>query len=113
MDLIIICSRTKIKEEEFIELDIEKDVYFIDKTKKVITFHSKQGLYSQIVSLSSLEKCLFNSGFRKFDIGNLVNVNLISGIDIQKGHVLFEDGSYTTISKQNLIRLLEVYSNNI
>ncbi|ARF67002.1 hypothetical protein B7C51_03065 [Paenibacillus larvae subsp. pulvifaciens] len=102
----ITCIKAKTKKEVFTELDIQKDVYFIDKTKKVLTFHSRQGVFYQIVTLSMLEKLLEGFGFEKFDVGNLVNVNLIKNVDINNRRVYFDDGSYTTISKRHIKKVM-------
>lgn len=93
---------SKENNEEIVIIDLLNEVYYVDKQKNSLVFHTVQGELYQVVTLNYAEKWLSDLGFIRLDRFSIVNKNLIRGIDGTNMKVIFDNGKMTSISEDGL-----------
>ncbi|KKX54192.1 hypothetical protein [Brevibacillus borstelensis] len=95
-------------DHDYMEFDLVEDVYYVSiyRPKRIgdgiFVFHTKYGAYHWINTLAGARKLWAKYGFAALDSVNVVNLNKIVGVNLEKMRVYFEDGSFTTVSYKKL-----------
>lgn len=104
----ITCVRHVPELDEFVELDPEKDVYYVDKQKNALVYHTRLGQFLQIVTLDIEEKRLGGFGFKRLDRYSLINISLIKEIDAGRMLVIFDNDVNVSISEAGLKKAWDI-----
>ncbi|GAB2723065.1 LytTR family transcriptional regulator DNA-binding domain-containing protein [Paenibacillus thermoaerophilus] len=98
-------TRDRNNETEYVMLDAE-DVLYIHLEDRTVVFHTHEGKFYLLDTLSALAKHMEALGFRKLDRVNLVNVKKITQFDDEQGKVYFDatvdkNSDFATVSFVN------------
>lgn len=88
-------------------LDVEDDILSIEVSGGKMIFHTIDGEYTQISTLSEFEQLLQDQHYLRLDHGNLVNMKKVEKVDLEKMLVVFEGGTHATISRRKKWQLIE------
>ncbi|MFD2613699.1 LytTR family transcriptional regulator DNA-binding domain-containing protein [Paenibacillus gansuensis] len=85
-----VVKRVDSETNELVMLDLN-EVLFINIESRNIVYHTSQGKFYQITTLSELSEHLQDQGFDTLDKTNLVNMNKIKNLDSKYGKLYFEE----------------------
>ncbi|WP_181454792.1 LytTR family transcriptional regulator DNA-binding domain-containing protein [Paenibacillus dendritiformis] len=91
--------------DEIVVIDLDTDVYLVEKERRDIVFHTKQGKCKYIRTFREIEKLLQRLGYEKLDRGKMTNINTVTDIDADMKIAKFDNGKQTTISKKDMKRI--------
>lgn len=114
MSARIFCVRVKKQDDDhdYMEFDLVEDVFYVSiyRPKRtsdgIFVLHTRYGEYHWVNTLEGAKKLWRDYGFVALDSVNVVNMNKIQSVDIVNTNVYFEDGSFTSVSR-NKMKLVE------
>lgn len=91
--------------DEIVVIDLDTDVYVVEKERRDIVFHTKKGKCKYIRTFREMEKLLQRIGYEKLDRGKMTNIATITAIDADMKIAKFDNEKKTTISKKEMKRI--------
>lgn len=91
--------------DEIVDIDLDTDVYVVEKERRDIVFHTKKGKCKYIRTFREMEKLLQRLGYEKLDRGKMTNIKTVTDIDADMKIAKFDNGKQTTISKKEMKRI--------